>query len=97
MGFDTTVILRPGLLVGNRTESRPTEFVFQKIAGLTGLLGKGVKDAWAQDAEVIGRAAVAAGLQALEDKEGKVPRFWEVLQADIVRLGRTEWKPVTES
>jgi hypothetical protein len=89
LGFDTTVILRPGLLVGNRTESRPTEFVFQKIAGLTGLLGQGVKDAWAQDAEVVGKAAVAAGLKALE---GGQPKVWQVGQAEIVRLGRTEWK-----
>ena len=89
LGFDTTVILRPGLLVGNRTESRPTEFVFQKIAGLTGLLGKGVKDAWAQDADVVGKAAVAAGLKALE---GGQPKVWQVGQAEIVRLGRTEWE-----
>jgi hypothetical protein len=97
IGFEHTVFLKPGLLVGTREDSRPSEYVLRKVAGFVGMFSTGLKDAWAQDAEVIGRAAVAAGLQALENKEGKVPRVWEVLQADIVRLGRTEWKPVTES
>ena len=43
-----------------------------------------------QDQTVIGRAAVAAARIA---EEGKAPeKFWVVEQADIVRLGRTEWK-----
>lgn len=90
LGFEHTVILRPGLIVGSREESRPAEFVVRKIAGFAGMLGNGFKDGWAQDAEVIARAAVASGLQALEGKvEDKV---WMVGQSDIVRLGRTEWK-----
>jgi len=89
LGFDTTVILRPGLLIGDRTESRPAEFVAQKIAGFTGLLGQGVKDVWAQDADLVGKAAVLAGLKALE---GGQPKVWQVGQAEIVKLGRTEWK-----
>jgi hypothetical protein len=97
IGFEHTILLRPGLLVGTREDSRPSEFVLRKVAGFVGMFSTGLKDAWAQDAEVIGRAAVAAGLQALEDKEGKVPKVWEVLQADIVRLGRTGWETVTES
>jgi len=87
--FEHTVILRPGLLVGHRDESRPAEFVVRKIAGLAGMVGNGFKDFWAQDAEVVGRAAVSAGLQALE---GGKPKVWELGQADIVKLGRTEWK-----
>ena len=97
IGFEHMVLLKPGLLVGTREDSRPSEYVLRKVAGFVGMFSTGLKDAWAQDAEVIGRAAAVAGLQALGDKEGKVPRVWEVLQADIVRLGRTEWKPVTES
>jgi hypothetical protein len=89
LGFDTTVVLRPGLLIGDRMESRPAEFVAQKIAGFTGWLGRGVKDAWAQDSDVVGKAAVAAGLKALE---GGQPKVWQVGQAEIVKLGRTEWK-----
>ena len=43
-----------------------------------------------QDQTVIGRAAVAAARIA---EEGKAPSKYCVLeQADIVRLGRTEWK-----
>lgn len=42
------------------------------------------------DDHVIAKAAVNAGLQCLngEFKEA----VWELGQADIVRLGRTEWK-----
>jgi hypothetical protein len=90
LGFEHTVILRPGLIVGSREESRPAEFVVRKIAGFVGILGSGFKDGWAQDTEVIARAAVASGLQALQ---GKAPeQVWVIGQSDIVRLGRTEWK-----
>jgi len=66
----------------------------RKVAGMAGWLNAGLKDFWAQDAEVIGRAAVNAGLRALEGKDGEneIPKVWELGQADIVRLGRTEWK-----
>lgn len=90
LGFDHTVILRPGLIVGSREESRPAEAVVRKIAGFAGMLGHRFKDFWAQDAEVIARAAVAGGLQALE---GKATEKVLILgQSDIIRLGRTEWK-----
>jgi len=90
LGFEYTVILRPGLIVGSREESRPAEAVVRKIAGFAGMLGNAFKDPWAQDADVIAKAAVASGLQALE---GKAPaKVWTVGQSDIVRLGRTEWK-----
>lgn len=43
-----------------------------------------------QDQKVIGRAAVAAVRIA---EEGKAPsKYWVLEQADIVRLGRDEWK-----
>ncbi|PQE25451.1 hypothetical protein CJF30_00000152 [Rutstroemia sp. NJR-2017a BBW] len=93
--FKRVVILRPGLIVGDREDFRPPEWVFRKLATATGWISSGLKDFWAQDAEVIGRAAVVAGLKALEDVEGgggKVPQVWVVEQADIIRLGRTEWK-----
>jgi uncharacterized protein YbjT (DUF2867 family) len=89
LGFDHTVILRPGLLVGDRQDSRPAEFVVRKIAGLAGAFSHSLQDFWAQEASTVGRAAVSAGLQALE---GGHPKVWTVGQADIVRLGRTEWK-----
>jgi uncharacterized protein YbjT (DUF2867 family) len=89
IGFDTTIILRPGLLLGDRTESRPAEWVVRKIAGAVGMLGNGAKDFWAQDADVVGKAAIAAGLEALK---GEKPKVWDIGMADIIRLGRTEWK-----
>jgi nucleoside-diphosphate-sugar epimerase len=90
LDFDSTIILRPGLIVGGREDSRPSEFVVRKIAGVLGAISKPwLTDAWAQDAEVIGRAAVSAGEKALT---GEAPKIWMLGQSDIVRLGRTEWK-----
>lgn len=90
LGFKHTVILKPGLLVGSREDSRPTEFALRKVADFFGSIsGNKLKDFWAQDADVIARAAVHAGLECLDGK--KEPGFWELSQADIVRLGRTEW------
>lgn len=89
LDFEHTVILRPGLLVGERQDSRPAEFVVRSIAKFAGALSNGLKDFWAQDDEVVGRAAVSAGLEALK---GEGPKVWMVGQWDIVRLGRTEWK-----
>lgn len=93
--FKHVVILRPGLIVGDREDFRPPEWAFRKLATVTGWVSNALKDAWAQDAEVIGRAAVVAGLKALEDMErgaGKNPKVWVVDQADIIKMGRTEWK-----
>lgn len=90
LGFDTTVILRPGLILGDRNESRPAEWAVRKVAGLFGTLGgHRATDFWAQSAETIARAGVAAGVEALG---GGKPRIWEIGMADIVRLGRTDWK-----
>lgn len=66
----------------------------RKIAGIMGALHSGLQDFWAQDAQVIARAAVNAGLRAVEGRDGEreIPKVWELGMADIVRLGRTEWK-----
>ncbi|KIW06414.1 uncharacterized protein PV09_02865 [Verruconis gallopava] len=90
LGFKHTVILRPGLIVGDREDSRPTEFALRKVAGFMGhFLGNKAKDSWAQDADVIAKAAVNASLQCLENKREE--GVWMLGQADIVKLGRTEW------
>ena len=89
LGFEHTVILRPGLIVGQREDSRPPEFAFRKIAGWAGMVSNSLKDFWAQDSDVIAKAAVSAALQC---HEGKVQdKVWMLNQSDIVRLGRTEW------
>lgn len=55
--FEKVVILRPGLIVGAREESRPPEYAARVVAGAMGKVSSSLKDFWAQDAEVIGRAA----------------------------------------
>lgn len=90
LGFPYTVIVKPGLLVETRKDSRPSEAVFRAVAKGMGAISKGwLTDVWAQNADVIGRAAVAAGMQCLEGKREE--GVWVVSQSDIIRLGRTEW------
>lgn len=90
VGFDHLVILRPGLIVGERNESRAAEAVLRKIASSAGALSNKLKDFWAQDADVIAKAAIQAGLDCLDGKQQEKVQI--LGQADIVRLGRTEWK-----
>jgi hypothetical protein len=89
LGFDHTIILRPGLLVGNREESRPAEAVLRKIAaGLGSINSHYLKDSWAQDADVIAKAAVGAALKALN---GKAPgKVWVLNGRDIIREAQSE-------
>ena len=91
LGFETAIILRPGMILGKREESRAAEAVFQGLVrGIGKLVGTWAQDKIGQEAEVIARAAVHAARIA---DEGKAPAKWWVLeQADIVRLGRDEWK-----
>jgi uncharacterized protein YbjT (DUF2867 family) len=89
LGFKHCVILKPGLLVGTRKESRPTEWLVQQVAKGAGAVGNGLKDFWAQDAEVVAKAAVSAGLSCVEGKREE--GVWILEQKDVVRLGRTEW------
>lgn len=89
MGFENAIIVRPGAILGERDHVRSLEGIFQGAVRGLGYLSSGAKDAIGQDAEVIGRAAVRAAEIAAE---GKAPsKFWSLEQADIVRLGRTEW------
>ncbi|KAI4864099.1 NAD(P)-binding protein [Hypoxylon rubiginosum] len=90
LAFDQAIILRPGMILGHR------EVPHQGGPLLTGLVrslsrfGQGWQDKFGQEAEVIGRAAVHAATLAAE---GKAPsKYWILEQADIVRLGRDEWK-----
>jgi uncharacterized protein YbjT (DUF2867 family) len=90
LGFDQMVILRPGLIAGDREETRFAEGIIRKVAAGLGKLSNSLKDPWAQEAEVIGKAAVSAGLKALN---GQAPeKVWILYGSDIIKLGRTEWK-----
>lgn len=91
LDFDHTVIVRPGMIVGERNETRAAEAVFRRVARWTGSVsGDRLKDFWAQDADVIAKAAVRAGMDCLEGKDNEKVRI--LTQADVVRLGKTEWK-----
>lgn len=89
LGFERTVILRPGLIAGQRQESRPLEAAARFIAGAFGKLHSSLKDPWAQEADIIGQAAVNAGLKALE---GDVPagseKVWVLAGSDILKYGQ---------
>ncbi len=91
LDFEHTVIVRPGLIAGEREESRAAEAVFRKIAaGLGKVSTRWLKDGWAQDADVIARAAVSA---ALKIERGEVKdKVWVLGGSDIIQLGRTEWQ-----
>lgn len=91
IGFPYTVIVKPGLLLGKRTESRPAEAILRGIAQALGFINKTwFTDWWAQDVDTIGNATVVAGVACLEGKRQQ--GVWEVGMSDIIRMGRTEWK-----
>lgn len=89
LGFERMVILRPGLIAGTRQESRPAEAAIRCIAGWAGKLHSSLKDSWAQEADVIGQAAVKAGLKALK---GEVPagseKVWLIEGKSIIDIAK---------
>jgi len=92
LDFEKVVILRPGLLVGDREDSRPPEYAVRIIAlGLSKISKSYFFDTWANPADEVGKAAVLAGLKCLD---GTAPggKVWTMGISEIVRLGRTEWK-----
>ncbi|EKV16408.1 NAD(P)-binding domain [Penicillium digitatum] len=87
LGFDNAVILRPGAIIG-RDKSK-FFFLENLVEGLQ-KLGQGVQDKVGQDQTTIARASVAAARMI---EEGKAPsNYWVLEQADIVWLGRDDWK-----
>ena len=90
LGFQHTIILKPGLLVGKREESRPAEAMLRFVASSMGNVSNKLVDFWAQEVDVIAKSAVAAAQRCtMGEREQGV---WKLEQHDIVRLGRTEWK-----
>ena len=87
-GFEHTIILKPGLLVGTRQDSRPGEFIGRKMASFLGAVsGNMLKDPWAVDAEIVAKAAVIASVKALN---GEIIEKVTVLgHKDILRMGRS--------
>jgi len=91
--FDHTIIVRPGLIVGDRQESRPMEAIYRSIASGLGHLYSGLKDPWAQDADVIAKAAILAAMRV---NSGEIKdKVVIVSQHDIIRLGKKEWSSLS--
>jgi len=85
LGFEHTIIVRPGLIIGHREESRTVEGIAQGMASIMGKLYRPLKESWAQDADVIARAAIAAAVKA--EKGEVTEKVWVLDQKDILRLG----------
>ncbi|KAI5194635.1 NAD(P)-binding protein [Aureobasidium subglaciale] len=91
VGFEHVIILKPGLLVGSREDSRPGEFMGRSMASFLGRIsGNVLKDPWAVDADVVAKAAVSATVDVLEGRNSERVRV--LSQQDVLRLGRMEWK-----
>ncbi|KAI1118293.1 NAD(P)-binding protein [Nemania sp. NC0429] len=90
LGFKQAIILRPGFLIGQREVVHAAGPFLESVArAAKTYLGQGAQDSWAQEDQVVARAAVRAATLAAE---GKAPsNFWILEQSDIVRLGRDEW------
>ena len=91
LDFEYTVILKPGLIAGQREESRPSEAVLRKIAAGLGTINSHLlKDGWAQEANVIAKAAVSTGLKALN---GDAPsKVWVLSGREIIRQAESDQK-----
>lgn len=93
--FEQAIIVKPGLILGNREQARLGESQFQTVVRALGSLSSGLKDRLGQEAEVIGRAAVRAAQLA---DEGKAPsKHWVLYADEIVKLGRADSTPGAQS
>ncbi|KAJ3474479.1 hypothetical protein NLG97_g9828 [Lecanicillium saksenae] len=90
LDFEHGIILKPGVILGEREQSRTAESWFQSLTHGLGRISPAAKNFLGQDAVVIARAAVRAAQMA---EEGRAPsKYWVVEASDIIRLGQTEWK-----
>jgi len=87
LGFERYIILQPGLILGDRAESRFMEGLIQGVAkGLGKISGGALADGWSTSAEIIARAAVRAAL----DEEIKGRRV--LSHKEVVEYGKKkEW------
>ena len=87
LGFERTVILRPGLILGQREEGRLFESVAQGIARRLGGWGEG----FALGADGIARAAVRAGVDGVRGADGEKEKelnVWVLGHKEIVELSK---------
>lgn len=91
LDFEQAVVLRPGIILGDRErEHQGAPFLKSLIRGIGGL-SQAWHDNLGQEANVIARAAVKAALFAEVDNRAR-SQFWVIERQEIVRLGRDERK-----
>ncbi|KAM0331607.1 hypothetical protein ACHAQA_003286 [Verticillium albo-atrum] len=89
-GFDNAVIVKPGAILGAREQPHFGGGFLNAAVRSLSYVSQGLQDAVGQEHEVIARAAVRAAQVVAEG--GAPEKYWVIESADIVRLGRTEWK-----
>ncbi|KAK8084905.1 fmp-52 [Apiospora hydei] len=93
LGFEQTVVLRPGIILGERErEHQGGPFVKSLVRGV-GSFNRALHDNLGQEPDVIARAAVKAALleRWKPDSRAAPGRYWIVECHEILRLGRDEW------
>lgn len=91
MKFEKTVILRPGLILGRREESRFMESMLQLLVSGLGKVGAtGIQNHLAQRAEVIARAAVNAGMKAAKGEGEGAEGLRFVTGSEIVEVAESQ-------
>ncbi|KAH8917626.1 NAD(P)-binding protein [Atractiella rhizophila] len=93
--FEKTIILRPGLLVGNRGEkTRTLEQPLHSVANFMGKITPVLKDVWAQEDSTVARAAIRAAFEEATwegrtlTRDGEDGKVWIMSQKEIVELGK---------
>ncbi|CAJ2504885.1 Uu.00g122790.m01.CDS01 [Anthostomella pinea] len=93
LGFEQAIIVRPGMLLGDRgnaASSHPGNGFLNSAFRSLGYIGQGVQNKFSQEGDVVARAAVKASILAAEGKASS--KYWILDAAEIVKLGRDEWK-----
>ncbi|KAI9803595.1 MAG: hypothetical protein M1825_001938 [Sarcosagium campestre] len=89
LGFEHVVLVKPGLILGSREETRVAEGIIRGVAGAMRKVGGGLlTDWWAQDASAIAKAAVVKGIKCLDEDGGEKGKVWQVNQAEILKLAK---------
>ncbi|RYP47966.1 hypothetical protein DL768_006063 [Monosporascus sp. mg162] len=84
IGFEQTITMRPGAILGKREVEHPGGPLLNTALRSLGTISQDWQDGLGQDADMIGRAAVHVAILA---QQGKAPRnYWVVGQADVQGL-----------
>jgi uncharacterized protein YbjT (DUF2867 family) len=94
LGFEKCVLVRPGLILGNREKSRLVEMPLHAVAKAIGVVSPRLKHLWAQEDSIIAKAAIRAateesvweGRHIVEGKNGG--KTWIMGMDEIMELGK---------